>query len=208
MNRGQKSVRGQTMRDKFFADNRDLVKWAILHRLAEIFQAQRILQLAFYRPSEFEKIIIDGQEYDIPQEVIGHFRDLRTVCSLQSDIRVTVFDAFFEDREHYLKEAKNILLQFRKERCVVFLDPDTGLEPQKPSLDHVLESEAKAIWEETKSGDIYVFYQHQTNRAGRPWIEAKRGQLERALGLPEHLIKIAQGPQIAHDVVFFYMQKP
>ena len=64
------------MRDKFFADNRDLVKWAVLHRLAEIFQAQRILQLAFYRQSEFANIIIDGQKYDIPQEVLAHFRDL------------------------------------------------------------------------------------------------------------------------------------
>jgi hypothetical protein len=196
------------MRDKFFADQRDLVKWAVLHRLAEIFQAQRILQLAFYRPSEFANIIIDSQEYDIPQEVIGHFRDLRTVDSLQSDIHVTVFDAFFKDREHYLKKAENFLLQFRKERCVVFLDPDNGLEPQRPSLKHVLDSEAKAIWETMKSGDVYAFYQHQTNRAGRPWIEPKRRQLERALGLPEQSIKLAQGPKIAHDVVLFYISKP
>jgi hypothetical protein len=196
------------MRDRFYSDNCDLVKWAILHRLAEIFEAQRILQFAYYRRSEFANVIIDGEEYSIPQEVLSHFRDLRTVGSLKSDIRITVFDALFEDREHYLKAAEAFLLKFRKERCVVFLDPDTGLEPQSPSLDHVLESEAKTIWETTKSGDVYVFYQHQTNLAGKPWIEPKRRQLERALNLPEHSIKIARGPQIARDVVFFYKQKP
>jgi hypothetical protein len=196
------------MRDKFYADNRDLVKWATLHRLAEIFQAHRILQLAYYRPSQFANVIIDGEDYSIPLEVLSHFRDLRTVGSMQSDIYVTVFDACFEDREHYLRASKAFLLKFRKERCVVFLDPDTGLEPQNPSLDHVLESEAKSIWEAIKPGDIYVFYQHQTNRAGKPWVEPKRRQLESALGLPEHSIKIAQAPQIAHDVVFFFMQKP
>jgi hypothetical protein len=196
------------MRDKFFADNRDLVKWAVLHRLAEIFQAQRILQLAFYRPSEFESIIIDGQEYGIPQEVLAHFRDLRTIGNINSEICVDVFYDLFEHRGSYLEAVKDFLSRFLRERCVVFLDPDTGLEPQHPSLDHVLESEARAIWEATKSGDVYVFYQHQTNRAGRPWIEPKRRQLEEALRLPEHSIKIAQGPQIAHDVVFFYMQKP
>jgi hypothetical protein len=196
------------MRDKFFADNRDLVKWAVLHRLAGIFQAQRILQLAFYRPSEFESIIIDGQEYGIPQEVLAHFRDLRTIGNINSEICVDVFYDLFEHRGSYLEAVKDFLSRFLRERCVVFLDPDTGLEPQHPSLDHVLESEARAIWEATKSGDVYVFYQHQTNRAGRPWIEPKRRQLEEALRLPEHSIKIAQGPQIAHDVVFFYMQKP
>ena len=135
------------MRDKFFADNRDLVKWAVLHRLAEIFQAQRILQLAFYRQSEFANIIIDGQEYDIPQEVLAHFRDLRTIGNINSEIRVNVFYDLFEHRDSYLEAVKNFLSRFLQERCVLFLDPDTGLEPQHPSLDHVLESEAKAIWE-------------------------------------------------------------
>ena len=197
-----------TMQGKFYSDKRDLVKWAVLHRLAEIFQAQRILQLAYYRRSDFPKVTIDDEEYDIPKEVIGHFRDLKTISNINSTIRVAVFDHLFEDRHTYLNAAKAFLSNFRQQRCLVFLDPDTGLEPQNPSLDHVLESEAKAIWKETKSGDVYVFYQHQTNRAGRPWIEPKRGQLERALGLPEHSIKIAQGPNIARDVVFFYKQKP
>jgi hypothetical protein len=194
------------MQDKFYSDKRDLVKWAVLHRLAEKYQAQRILQLAFYRPSKYATILLDGEERAIPQEILGHFRDLRTVETINSKIRVKVFAEPFEQRDNYLKSVKFFLSSW-EERCVVFLDPDNGLEPQRPSLKHVLESEAKAIWDATKSGDVYVFYQHQNNRAGLPWIEQKRGQLEGALGLPEHSIKIAKGPQIAHDVVFFYMQK-
>ena len=196
------------MRDKFYSDNRDLVKWAILHRLAEIFQAHRILQLAYYRRSEFANVIIDGQGHDIPQEVIAHFRYLRIIESINSKVGVTVFDTLFENRGSYLEAVIEFLSRFKHQQCVVFLDPDTGLEPNNPSLNHVLESEAKAIWDATKSGDVYVLYQHQNNRAGRPWIEPKRRQLERALGEPEHSIKIAQGPEIAHDVVFFYKQKP
>ncbi|MBU4233940.1 MAG: hypothetical protein L6277_04875 [Desulfobacterales bacterium] len=196
------------MQDKFYADKRDLVKWAVLHRLAETYQAQRILQLAFYRPSEFAKIIIDGVEYDIPKEVRSHFRDIRTVEKIKSKIQVTVFYELFYNRNSYLEAVKKFLSKFQEERCVVFLDPDTGLEPREPNLTHVLESEAKAIWESIKVGDVYVFYQHQTNMAGQPWIEPKRRQLEEALRLPEQSIKIAQGPQIAHDVAFFYKQKP
>lgn len=59
-----------------------------------------------------------------------------------------------------------------------------------------------------KSKDVYVFYQHQTNRAGKPWIEPKRKQLEDALELDRDSIEVAYGPDIARDVVFFYKQKP
>jgi hypothetical protein len=195
------------MRDKFYADNRDLVKWAVLHRLSEIYNARRILQIAFYRPSEFAKILIDEEEHDIAQEVLAHFRDLRTIENIISKIRVTVFYELFEDRDSYLNAVETFLSKFRQERCIVFLDPDIGLQSQRPSFDHVLESEAKAIWRATKPDDIYVFYQHQTNRAGQPWIEQKRHQLEKALGLYENSVKIAQGPRIARDVIFFYRQR-
>lgn len=196
------------MRDKFYSDNRDLVKWAVLHLLAEIYNARRILQLAFYRPYKFERVLLDGEEHDIPHEICAHFRDLRTIENLNSNIQVTVFCELFEDRDSYIEAVKAFLVKFRQERCVVFLDPDTGLAPQNPNLDHVLESEAKAIWEDTKSGDVYVFYQHQNNFAGRPWIEPKRSQLENALDLNKDSIKVASGPKIAHDVVFYYTQKP
>jgi len=58
-----------------------------------------------------------------------------------------------------------------------------------------------------KPGDVFAFYQHQTNRAGQPWIPRKRGQLAGALGVPIQVVKVANGPRIAQDVVFFYFQK-
>ena len=62
------------MRDKWYGDKRDLIKWGVLLRLADHFDAMRILQLAYYRPSEFVgRLEIDGQECDIPGEVIAHF---------------------------------------------------------------------------------------------------------------------------------------
>ncbi|MGP8049199.1 MAG: hypothetical protein ACLPYB_01190 [Desulfobaccales bacterium] len=201
-------TKGCKMRDKFYSDNRDLVKWAVLHRLAEIYNARRILQIAFYRPSEFPKVTVDGKEHKIPQQVISHFRDLQKIENINSEIQVDVFADLFDDRTDYLQSVKKFLSKFQAERCVVFLDPDTGLAPQNPNFDHVLESEAKTIWKATKSGDVYVFYQHQTNMAGQPWMEPKRSQLENALDLNEGSIKVACGLKIARDVVFFYAPKP
>jgi len=54
------------MRDRWYADNRDLIKWGVLLRLAGSFEAPRILQLTFYRHSEFGQLVIDGQAHNIP----------------------------------------------------------------------------------------------------------------------------------------------
>jgi hypothetical protein len=86
------------MRDSWYGDNRDLIKWGVLVRLADLFEARRVLQLAYYRPAVFGRLVIDGNEYDIPEEVIAHFRNLRTIGSLGSNVRVTVFDPVFQDR--------------------------------------------------------------------------------------------------------------
>src|SRR5262249_53888091 len=79
----------RTVRDMWYGDNRGLLKWGVLLRLACIFEAERILQLAFYRPSEFGRFVIDGQEHELPEEVIAHFRNLRTISGLGSKVRVS-----------------------------------------------------------------------------------------------------------------------
>lgn len=195
------------MQDRWYSDNRDLVKWSILLQLAETFEVLRVLQLAFYRPSTFGQIVIDGQTKDLRAEVITYFRDLRRVGGISSNVRVTVFDAVFEDRAAYIKAVIAFLSAFSRERCIVFLDPDTGLESQNPGLEHVLDVEAQAIWDNMKNGDLFVFYQHKTNRAGRPWIEPKRAQLAKALGVQSDTIRVANATEIANDVVFFFTQR-
>lgn len=196
------------MQDLWYGDKRDLIKWGTLIRLADIFKAQRILQLAYYRPNAFPKLNIGERSYNIPDEVIAHFRNLRAIGKLNSRVRITVFDRIFQDRAIYQQAILSLLPRFSNERCIVFLDPDTGLEPQQnPGLQHVLNEEAKEIWDKMKKGDIFAFYQHQTNRNGEPWIEPKRRQLATALNISVNLIKMASTLDIARDVVLFYAQK-
>ena len=54
---------------------------------------------------------------------------------------------------------------------------------------------------------MLVFYQHQTNRNGQPWIGVKKEQFERAIGQPIGSAKQARSEKIARDVVFFYAEK-
>ena len=195
------------MRDIFYADKRDLVKWSVLLRLAALNGIQRILQIAYYRWSNFERIIIDGEEHDIPEEVIDHFRNIRNAEKINSDVKVSILCEEFINRKKYVEVAVHFVRSYSNERCIVFLDPDTGLEPQTPTLKHVLASEVWAIWKEIKEADILVFYQHQTNRRGEPWIETKRRELARAIEVSTESIKVAHAPLIARDVAFYFIKK-
>ena len=86
-----------------------------------------------------------------------------------------------------------------------FLDPDTGLEPEKTTKpEHVLESEARDIWGAMRQGDVLVLYQHAKRATG--WVETTRRQFASALGVNGG-VKLAWGPNVAPDVAFFYCVK-
>ncbi len=195
------------MRDKWYSDNRDLVKWGVLLQLAELYDMATILQVAYYRSPSWDGIEIDGRAYQLPLEVVSHFRSIKNIKALRSNARVRVLVDPYQDRARYLQR---ILMATRKlpRPAIVFLDPDIGLEPRsKPRLEHVLETELREIWHALRPGDLLVLYQHQTNMAGRPWVPEKKEQFEKAIGLKSGGSKLAQGKEIARDVAFFYSQR-
>jgi len=196
------------MKDIWYGDNRDLIKWSVLLHLARKYQAKKILQIAFYRKSDFKSFEIDGVNHSLPEEIINHFRRIKNIETLKLEIQVHVFDTVLDDRKVYLSESLKFIKRFQDSNAVVFLDPDTGLEPKRPGLQHVLELEAKTIYDNLTRGDVFVFYQHQTNRSGKPWIEPKREQLARALNRELTNLKIAYGQLVARDVAFYYCTKP
>ncbi len=195
------------MIDEWYSDNRDLVKWGVLLNLAELHRTATILQVAYYRPTPWDEkdIEIDGRAYPLPPEVIYHFRDIKKIKAMRSNARVRVLADLFQDRTRYLQR---ILMTIRNlpRPAIVFLDPDTGLEPlgeAKPV--HVLEKELCEIWHALRHGDLLALYQHQT-REDR-WVEKKRAQFENAIGLEPGGCKLAQGKEIAHDVAFLFSHR-
>jgi hypothetical protein len=195
------------MQDKWYSDNRDILKWSVLLTIGEQNKAKRILQIAYYRPSTFPQIEVDKKKYQIPDQVIAHFRDVRSVNKLASTIHINVFDNLFDNRAEYLEAVKNYIKSFEQEKCVLFLDPDTGLQPNNLKPEHVSNTEVKAIWAATKIGDTFAFYQHQTNRNGQEWIEPKRIQLAGALGVATNIVKVAKSNALARDVVLIFAAK-
>ena len=198
------------MKDQWYADKRDLVKWSVLCHLAKEFECKTVLQIAYYRPSTFESIYLDGKKKEIPRNILLHFRNLHNACDIKSNFEIEVFDKVLDqNREKYIRAAKSKLTGYQRNKLAVFLDPDTGLEPEKskPKQEHVLESEAREIWDAIKPGDLFILYQHKDNRAGKPWVERKKKQLAKALRVDLRIMKVAKGSKTVNDVVFYYMQK-
>jgi hypothetical protein len=106
----------------------------------------------------------------------------------------------------YMRGVKTVLgeLASLDSPCIIFLDPDTGLEPKNPGLAHTLKPELRQIWEAMRGNDLLVFYQHKTHET--KWIEPRREQFAKALDLPIEAAKIAQS-KAATDVVFFFARK-
>lgn len=179
------------MRDKWYADNRDLVKWGVLLTLAERHAARHILQVLYYRPTEWPKLELDGEQVSMPAEVIRHFR-IAAAAAIEASAPVEVLADTFATRAEYHQVVIDRIRSRPTTPGIVFLDPDTGLESQTPSLDHVLDSELAELWNELKAGDVLVFYEHQTNRNGQPWIAPKKQQFERVLGLSIGAAKLAR----------------
>lgn len=196
------------MRNAWYGDKRDIVKWSVLLQLAKKYRLSVIVQICFLNMYEFPPIYLDGETFPVPSEVLKQFRTIRSVESISEKVRVAVFDELFSDRRQYLSNALRFIRQFAEYPRAIFLDPDTGLAPSKASVKHVTDDEINSFWSMLSPGDILVIYQHKTNYAGKPWIEDKKQQLAQAIHVDASNVKVANGEQIADDVVFFYVCKP
>ena len=195
------------MQKKWYSDNRDVLKWSALLTIAEKNKTSRILQILFYRESVYPKIALNGKNYPIPETVLTHFRNVQGIGNLSSKVKIETFDKLWKNRTEYLDATIEYLKSFGADKYVVFLDPDTGLVPGVLGMQHVSENEARRVWDAMPKGNVFAFYQHQTNRKGQPWIEPKRKQLAKALGVKLTAIGIAESQKLARDVVIFYIKK-
>jgi hypothetical protein len=196
------------MRDKWYGDNRDLVKWSVLVELACRYRMKHILQVLYFRPDLWAGVDIDGDQVELNRVVLEQFRRAASISTMTCGSRIEVVEDIFADRKEYQQKILERIRDRDQIPGIVFLDPDTGLEPPQDSdLKHVLNSELTEIWRSMSSGDLMVLYQHQTNRNGKEWIGPKKSQFETALNIRPGSAKLAHASKIARDVAFFFVEK-
>jgi hypothetical protein len=176
------------MREEWYADKRDILKWSGMTYVARLTRASVILQVLFYRKSEpgvFQ--VHDGEETreePVPVEVWSHFRDVHTIRRLPIDnVAIECFAEPWSRKLHHGTEYFEKLstrIRALPKPAVVLLDPDTGLAPKAAKLEHVTKKETTATYQALEPGDTLAIYQHKPRKP--QWHDAARKAFADSLG--------------------------
>ena len=193
------------MKDIWYADKRDLVKWATLAHLARRDSLQLIVQVPFRRSSELPVLQTGNGEIAIRREVWDFFRNVKAVEALGPRIRrrIVVLDRKFvpQQRKKYRQSVVKAVREFAEPK-VVLLDPDIGIEPEKATPEHATVEDVKAVWNVLNARDWLVLYQHKWRQ--KDWCEKARSRFSAACEDPP-----VEGfrSRAAPDVVFIAARK-
>jgi hypothetical protein len=203
------------MKDKFYADNRDIVKWGGIVHLCKVNGIKTVVQVAYYRE---DKISFDDEDIDLRKVVMEHFerkdildiKRLGTRAKLDIQVLKKEFKNKKDDRKEYYDEVCKEIEKINKKK-VVFLDPDKGLEPKSGCTDeHVKPNEVKRIWQSLVQGDILVFYQCKPRGSKKGWKEDYRCDFFNRCGLKGIRLEDVRtwlAKEIAGDVVFYFIER-
>ncbi|MGQ0523581.1 MAG: hypothetical protein ACT4P8_07985 [Betaproteobacteria bacterium] len=194
------------MKDTWYADQRDLVKWGTLAHLAERHGLATIVQVAYLRPGARGVLSNGSGEVPISPAVWSFFRNVTAIRGLGERLQrqIVVVDApFVPQRRRQYRQAVIESVRTVAGSKIVLLDPDTGIAPAKPSGKHVTTEDISAVWDILLAGDWLAVYQHQSR--DRAWKQNARDKFSAVCGDD---IELFSAPTIAADVVFLAARKP
>lgn len=196
------------VRDCWYADNRDLVKWASLIHLAETSGSKAIVQVAFYRPEgDLPELLLNGEPIPFPATVYRHFRDLDQIKALEGaspELRIEVFKETFDGSPEYFRKLSKKIEELPRGKLIVFLDPDTGIAAKRIGCKHVGYSEVKDVFSLLTDREWLAFYQHRPRR--KEWLSERLKEFTDTLQA-EPLQVTTFSSSLASDVVLFAAQK-
>ena len=196
------------MKDVWYADDRDIVKWGGLVHLCSEKGIKNVVQVAYYRKYQWQKLLFDEAQIDLPEQVIKHFRDIEDIkrFAYPTGLNIEVIKKDFSHgtRMDYHRDVCKRIDSLKGPK-IVFLDPDVGLAPNKGTARHVKPDEVSRIWESLNPQDFLVFYQHRFRDTN--WVGIRRKQLAEACGVEIGQIRTWSAQKIAKDVVFFFIEK-
>jgi len=174
------------MRNQWYGDRWDVVKWGTVLHLAREHRLRLILQIAYFRPDQEILHLKSGcRKIDIGGDVFRHFRHFRDIHHIQAlarraRIKIEVFDRPFmaSSRKDYTSKILRRIRDLADPPAVVLLDPDTGLSRKRYSNEHVTPDEVAAIWAELRPQDWLVLYQHNARK--KDWFKRQRNAFTNA----------------------------
>lgn len=198
------------MQGLWYGDRRDRVKWGALVHLANTKGIRCIVQVAYFRHGTDLKLQTEEGEVELPVQVWNHFSNLRHIERLgeATGLKIIVLDQLFDPgkRSDYINMIGLHLEEINKEiksRKIIFLDPDTGIEPENAKPEHVTEHDLREIWNRIKNGDLLAIYQHADHT--KKWLDERKQKMSNTCdGV---CINTILGKDIASDVAILWCCK-
>jgi hypothetical protein len=193
------------MQGLWYGDRRDRVKWGALAHLVDRFDLASILQVAYFRDGAERLLKTDLGEYPIADEVWKHFADLAAIERLSKALGVEIrvhgeaFDS--RKREEYIVGVLSAAGQRPRPR-LLFLDPDTGIEPGSLKPEHVSTREIARLWTALDLGEVLAVYQHAPHETA--WVDQSVQHMAKAC--PGADVRSIQG-SVAKDVAILWARK-
>ena len=215
------------MRDRWYGDNRDLIKWGGIKILCSENKINKVLWVAYLRDDQWTKIGFDDHPtpFIVPDKVLHHFKSIRqNMDRLRENIDLDIILVDDEinnvhyscqNRDEYTKSFCKYIENNAEGNKVVFWDPDTGLESNKLKVTQVSEDEIKDIWKSLREDDYLVFYQHRPRFSDANWREKTKQKLASTICESKEKIKMwfadesinNDSANLARDVVFYFIKK-
>jgi hypothetical protein len=170
------------VRDTWYGNARDIVKWGAIVEIGNRFGVERVVQVAFLRPGDRPVLVGDlwREPVQIPDVVWQHIRNIdpvETGLSSALGLEVEVIDWLFDPsrRKAYASDVEQHLRLLGGKKLVL-LDPDTGMEPQRsrPTGNHILCEEIVQLWNALRPNDWIILYQHRWRESGWDAIAQRR----------------------------------
>jgi hypothetical protein len=194
------------VKDTWYGDQRDLVKWGTLAHLAEHNSLAVIVQIAYLRAGARGTLSNGKGETPISPAVWSFFREVTAVRSLGDLLhrRIIVIDEpFIPQRRRQYRQAVVESVRSIVSSKIVLLDPDTGIAPARHSGKHITAEDIAAVWNVLRTGDWLAVYQHQSR--SKTWKHDARDRFAAVCG---NEVEVYSAPRVASDVLFLARQKP
>ena len=208
------------MRNEWYGDKRDFLKWPSLLHIAQREGIGRIIQIAMSTDTglvtpeittlDREKIV---QCQAVAKQAAKHFHhhnNLNGIVSLGEHFNINI-EVWLEKFTHATRGAyfAEVLKAIKpsKTRTIWFFDPDTGIEPQKsrPNKKHVRLQELLDAFKAMRSGDYLACYQHAWREDN--WQTLARNRLAARLDIAENRVEVFAS-DYASDVIILAVEKP
>jgi hypothetical protein len=195
------------MRDKWYSDDRDLVKWATLVHIASEHGLQTILQVPYWRPEKAHPHFnFLGKHVGVSDKVWRFFRNIHSITRLEPVIGVSIAvvnTEFKPDRrDAYVSEVKT-KIQHARRPLALFLDPDTGLQPKRCCPEHTAITDIQTLWPVLKPREWLILYQHARHTSH--WAESVADELSYLCsGMKAH---VARSADVGKDVALICVEK-